>query len=446
MTKRSIPSNKANKGFTLIEVAAALVIMGFIGVGINKVLRDVHQNAINQNQAEQITSIAKTALNYIQINYVSIYKQSATGPIYITWTTLSSAGYTPAGATNSLRGETPCVLVVQNNKKLTSLLYFVKTSSSAKVHETEQSRIVARKVGAAGAVLFDGTSVGGTFNTWQFHDVGLLNPAACGGSTVQVNSIVVNLSLMSDFNPNTESDNTVRRIQDTATALGDKENYNTISTDISLHHLAGAGTAESYHKLVLNSATGMALGSDANHKGGIVLQNGSFTANTIIPAGNQNGTQGQIKPGAVCSAGSLGTWASQNNTNDYAAQTTANQLQCAYNQYACIGNDPNGQPRSGYCYLPITNNQITVNNSSADASCPSGYTVAADVSNSGSYCSCPSGTQSGAIYFTYDAYVVNGMQIRLGAHGYCACTTSTGRATIPQLKCTNSTPTVTYAR
>lgn len=435
-----------HNGFTLIELMFGITIFGFLGLGAVKIYNQILQNSMNQNQAEQVIPIAKTALNYIQSNYISIYKQSSTNPVIIPWSTLSSVGYTPTGISNSFRGETPCVLVLQNNNRLTSLLYFVKTSSNAKPHDQEQSRAVARKIGAAGGVFFDGTSVGGTFNTWQFNDVGELNAGACGGSSVPVNSIVVNLSLMGEFNQNMESDNTVRRIQDSDQTLGNKENYNTVSTDISLHHLGGAGTAESYHKIVLNLASGMSLGSDASHSNGIVLQNGSFTANTVIPAGNQSGVASVIKPGTVCSANSLGTWASQNNTTDYAAETSANQLQCSYNQYACVGTDPAGNARSGYCYLPITNNKVTISNGGTDVSCPSGYTVAADVSTTGSVCGCAAGTQRGANYFSYDAYVVNGMQIRLGAHGYCTCTSGTARATVPLLKCTNSTPTVTYAR
>lgn len=440
-----------NKGFTLIEIIIVIAIFGFILAQLNKLYNFILQRGQIKNQAEQIVPIAKTALNYIQVNYVSIYKQSATNPIIIPWTTLSSAGYAPTGISTNLRGETPCLLIMQKNNKLISMLYFVKTSNKAKAHDVEQSRTVAREIGAAGGVFFNGTSVGGTFNTWQFNDINLLNAASCGGSSVQANSIVVNLSFMGDFNQNTKSDDTVRRIQDTEQSLGNKENYNTVSTDISLHHLGGAGTAESYHKIMLNLGTGMALGSDANHTNGIVLQNGSFTANTVIPAGNQSNVSTVIKPGAVCSASSLGAWASQNNTADYAAQTAASQLQCSYNQYACIGTDPNGATRSGYCYLPITNNKVTIANGGADVNCPSGYTVAADVSPTGSNCSCAGGTQIGASYFTYDAYMVNGMQIRLAAHGYCTCKVgpkppTSARATIPLLQCTNSTPTVTYAK
>lgn len=438
-----------NKGFTLIEVIVCIAIFGFIVASLNKLHNSFYQRNLIKHQAEQITPIAKTALNYIQVNYVSIYKQSSVNPIIIPWSTLSSVGYAPIGISSDLHGETPCVLIIQKNNKLIPLLYFSKTSNKAKPHDKEQSRIIAREIGAAGGVFFDGTSVGGTFNTWQFNDadiVSILNSSACSRGMVQANSIVVNLSLMGDFNQNTKSDDTVRRIQDSEQNMGNKENYNTVSTDISLHHLGGAGSAESYHKIMLNLASGMALGSDANHSNGVVLQNGSFTANTVIPAGNQNGTTTVIKPGTICSASSLGTWASQNNTTDYAAQTSANQLQCSYNQYACVGPDPSGNTRSGYCYLPITNNKVTIANGGTDVSCPSGYTVAADVSTTSSNCGCSLGTQVGSIYFTYDAYVVNGMQVRLGAHGYCNCRSGTARATIPLLKCTNSTPTVTYAK
>ena len=438
----------SSKGFTILELLGGLLIFSGLILAMFKFLNDMSADSRNKNQADQINPIAKAAINYIQLNYQQISQQSSSAPVVISWSTLSAAGYIPTGYASSLHGEIPCLVISQNsNKQLTPLMYFAKSSSIAKTHNLDSIRLIAFEFGAAGGYYSSTGAAIGLGNSWRVPNAStLFNAGLCGGTTIQTNSLVINLALLSDFNANAESDDSIRRVADSSTILGKQQNFNTVSTDITLHQLSGGGVAERYNKLVLNSSSNMSLAVNPNNTNGIILENGSIVANTITPAGNQLSST-LILPGTVCTDKLLGTWASQNQVGDYAAKISGNQLQCTYNQFACVGNDPSGRVRYGYCYLPISNNQISTNNPGADASCPAGYTIMQDVSTSGSTCSCITpGYQTGGIYFTYDAYYVGGLQVRLAAHGFCSCSNGQGRAIIPQLKCSNGAPTITYAR
>ncbi len=415
------------------------------GLNTKKSITNTDDNNILATQAQ---NYSKIAVNYIQKNYKAILQQSTTNPIYITSSQLASAGYLPSGqqAQNAL-GQLPCIYITQRNNHIEPLLFFVNTPSTktnVPLTRAKSAELISMIGAAAGFIENNGDAIS-IGNTWRISGAQtLLNPAQCLGTSIARYSLLVNLGLLSEFNTNTESDGSVYRVIDSNTPFGSKSNYNTLQTDISLHQESYPNMPDGYNSIYMGN--NIKMSATSYESTGVNIESGDFQATNIIPTGsnpNIYGSQNTLVAGAACYSQQQGAMTSQNNLT-VSGQLISNQLQCQYNMLLCQGNDPNGTPRNGYCFLPIQALNLNVTPNTPDAPCPAGYFITgnATVAN---VCACTgSGTPISGTFIQYDTVISGGVQVSRGAYGRCNCSNGPGYANITSMTCTNSNPAITY--
>lgn len=437
-----------SKGFTIIELMFGLIIFALIVLSVVKAKEGVYSRDVNTSIATQTQLFEKIATNYIQNNYLQIQKQITNNPIYINVAQLSAAGYFPTGMiTKNILGQVPCIYIANRNNHLEPLLFFVNTSSTGIYKPqtiTNAAELIAILGSTAGYIDASGDAVS-MGNTWKISNaISLLNPAQCNGASIARYSLVVNLALTSNFNTNTDSDQSVYRGNDAGAVAGESENFNTLQTDVTLHQVAINGFVESYHALVIGNNIQIRGSSTDNNA--VATSNGGLVVNNIIPsASNDNLYNSQItlQTGTACTMNQMGAMGSQT-MQETSGRLISNQLQCVFNALLCQGSDPQGNPRNGYCFLPQANTKLALVPNVPDISCPQGYfisgTASVDVS-----CQCQSGSPSSGNYIQYDGVVAYGIQVNRGAHGRCNCSSGgQGLANITNITCSNSNPALTY--
>lgn len=418
-----------HKGFSAIELLLVFGIISFILWYASHLIIERNQRENHQALADQTHEYADIAINYIQNNSPQIYK---TIPQIISWHEIVTNGYVPASVNlYNLYQQEPCVLIDYNKiAGLYVLLFYVKPAATKRVifNLMDVGETISM-IGANSGYINPQGDVLGTNHSWGIKRVkSSINSNLCEqGATIPDYSIAMNLTLSQGFTVNTgDTNKALYRLKDNTTSapLGSGGNLNTLTTDTSFDQTTQNG--ESYHGIVFDESTQLKITANPNDESGIDVQNGNFAARTLTPSsGNSNLQIQDLDLGTPCDASKKGAMASQSDRTGVGS-LVANQLQCQYNPILCTRTS-----NTGYCFLPITGNQLQYEPNFYDVQCPAGYfIVEGSVTFGGNHCFCGSGKEVDAsVYADYSkyTYVYQGYQIKYGVVGRCGCNMGNGK-------------------
>jgi prepilin-type N-terminal cleavage/methylation domain-containing protein len=340
-------------GFTVIEAMIALAILA---VGTLLYVRSTN-NTIDLQRAQalkdQTQIYAKLSANYLVQNESQLLPTaSSTTPIVIPFNQVIASGITPLGLTaTNLLNQMPCISVLKNqNGRLEAIMYFVSNTSNTKLNEPTIMRAILGLSGIAGEYKNGDVKTA----TWQIPSG---NPYYIGanqcvaGYTLMDRNIVVNLNLIPEFNQSIQPDIALHRIKDRSLKNpGQPGNKNTSLSDITFNANKG---------VVLNNSMQTKIVGTGNT---LNIQNGDLMASTV------QSTQAVVS-GTACLASELSKVAMQNDPNTIGV--IQSNVTCVFNPLVCGG--------SGYCYLPVTRNTVTYNNSSLNGALGSRFTCPANL-------------------------------------------------------------------
>ena len=193
MPHRSFAHRRRNvRGFTLIEILAALGLGAFVSVGIAALINNSLEDARSQQTAAYQAQVTGAANKFLRDNYKKVHDAlDASGinliPISLNALTAAGAGYlAPNFSATNPYNQKPCVLVRGIPVKdpilgitTTMLSALVVTEEGKPIAERELSYIAASAGRGAGFIKSVGGSVvaSGSYGSWQ------LNAAQLGAYT-----------------------------------------------------------------------------------------------------------------------------------------------------------------------------------------------------------------------------------------------------------------------
>ena len=172
------------KGFTLIEAAAALAALVVTLMVSNSLLQSYYSSMASEVTAQQTATVGNAVQNYVQQNYAALTGvATATTPAVITVPMLQATGFLSSGfsPTNN-KGQTLCALVLQPTAN--NLQTLVVSEGGTAINDLDLGTI-AGIVGATGGGIYGSapTVVRGAMGGWSFNIGNFANSAThCDGS------------------------------------------------------------------------------------------------------------------------------------------------------------------------------------------------------------------------------------------------------------------------
>ncbi len=328
---------KNNKGFTLLEIMFAIGFLGIASLIYVKYKHSEQKMQTSKTLGEQAQLSSKYFANYILQNESQIAKiASTTTPIIIPFDQVINSGITPTGINNTnILNQKACVSILKNpnSSNLEAVMYYVSNGTTNKLEEQDVVRAVHSLSGVAG--LYKNGQV--ITNSWTISSGSPYFAGAnncVSGYTLIDKSLVVNLTMLPEFNRNTLPDVAVKRVQDLTESLGNAGNKNTTLSNITF--TSGKGIYMNNTGQPELIATGSTL----------AIQNGDLMARAI------QGSESIIS-GTLCQSAEVGKVAQQNDPR-IAGQVQSSVI-CSYNPLVCGG--------SGYCYTPTVRTKVVYNDS-----------------------------------------------------------------------------------
>ena len=327
---------KKFNGFTLLEIMFAI---GFLGIASLIYVKSKHSEQklqLSKTLGEQAKLSSKYFANYILQNESQISKiASTTAPIIIPFDQVINSGITPVGVNNTnILNQKACVSILKNpnSGNLEAIMYYVSNGITNKLEEKDIIRAVHSLSGVAG--LYKNGQV--NTNSWSVQPGSLYFAGAntcASGYTLNERSLVVNLTMLPEFNRNTLPDVAVKRVKDLTESLGSAGNRNTTLSNITFSSGKGIYMNNSGQpELIANGST-------------LSIQNGDLMARSI------QGTE-SIVSGTTCQPSELGKVAKQNDPQTLGF--TQSSVICSYNPLVCA---------SGYCYVPSVRPKVIYSDS-----------------------------------------------------------------------------------
>jgi prepilin-type N-terminal cleavage/methylation domain-containing protein len=196
------------RGFTLLEMLAALAIAAALTAGLVKLVLDSSNDARGQQAAQHQQRVAQAASRYIAANYAALVAAATTTkPAKVTTANLVTGGFLPASHQSAnAYGQTPCLLVLQPSAgKLEALLV---TEGGPAPIPTKDLAWIAASAGNGGGYIPAGTptTANGAFDAWRLTNTQLAPYLSdnCSGKTATGGSLATALfndgsSATSDF-------------------------------------------------------------------------------------------------------------------------------------------------------------------------------------------------------------------------------------------------------
>lgn len=341
---------KLSLGFSAIEVMVALIFLSLLMLTyVRNKVDALHLQRVNQ-MITQTQMYEKFFINYVSLSSREINQQvNSNHPVIISMYDLVQSGSDPMGVSSTnILGQNPCLSLIKNAKtnQIEAIMYFVGSGNSPLMSTLDIKKVVTGLGGVA--AYYDGNSASNSSWSVDKQSVFLQNTDQCRkGYNLNANTIMVNFSLLPEFNQVLQPDVSLHREHDSggnnnsSNEYGNFHNRNTLLSDMHVGHGV---------KILMNNANKLSLTDQASNNS-IVLESGDLMASTL------QATK-KIKSGTACKVSELGEVAMQDETSDGTPTSfTQSNVVCGYNPALC-------QIRSGsdYCYLPILVNRITFNN------------------------------------------------------------------------------------
>ncbi|RTL11760.1 MAG: type II secretion system protein [Neisseriaceae bacterium] len=376
---------KKQSGYTILELVIGATVVAALSAMILPMMNRNNSAIKAQSLADQTVTYSKTYARFVINNYSAIVAQAQTNTVYLPWSTLVTAGYVPTGTignTNRL-GQTPCAAVTYNfvTRQLQPIMFYVGGNAKAKSFAVMDATSASNQIGGAAGIYTkdpndkdvrqSGAGVFGNHGGWFLPDsTSSIQQIQSGcGATLQNNSIVMNLAMMSEYSGGLAPDTSLHRFKDPLNPnLGDQNNTNTATTDLSLNPIDPTNPNAPSKKLFLNGNdnSGVFLQSTGQSTSAqtriVEFHNAALAANTVQPTESYFTFK-------YCKSNEVGSMARQRDTN----VIIQSQLQCTHNPLFCQGTDPYGQPLAEYCYLPVSDIAVTYKPNLSSVSCPFGY-------------------------------------------------------------------------
>lgn len=166
-------------GFTLMEMIAAMVVMGAVMVGVYSLSVESLNNTKASVLALHLRTVGDAANQYIKANTSTIMTYlngNPTTPYLIKISDLTTGGYLPSGyALKNGEGQAACALVLKQGSNLNAL---VVTEGGNAIDDLTLGQIAATIGGAGGGAVYTSaaTTVKGAMGGWSFPIGNFANP------------------------------------------------------------------------------------------------------------------------------------------------------------------------------------------------------------------------------------------------------------------------------
>ncbi len=382
---------KYQQGVSLFEFILVIAIVGVITTIIMNQVNEYFKKEKSQQYGHQSIILAKAFSRYITDHYKQYYDSSKINTQHIKYKELSDANYLPIGMKNqkNIYGYTPCISIIHDNdlNSIQAVMFFTTSESNIKITFRDGADAMMAAGIAAGVIDTDKKQVYGSGRAWKIDNSNgndydsYFKTGGCDYSQIPANSLVINLSLLSDYilqqhnESQIDTDKYLYRIPDDNynCPVGKDCNRNTMKADIIMNSQGSDGIVK-YHSINFGYGsaidTGPILTSGNNNddiskrqakalSNEVVLAGGGFAANTLRPMLYKNQYES-------CSLVELGTIVKEESSTDNPI-LIRNQLLCSYSP-VCPSNT------NYYCYLPISDMTITYNLKDTQTffSCPNG--------------------------------------------------------------------------
>lgn len=174
------------RGFTLLEMLAALAIAALLGLGLVQLVLSSMRDSVGQQAALHQQRMAQAAAKYLAANYADLARLATdTIPVAVSVDQLKSAGLLPATqeAANAF-GQTPCLLVLQPTAgKLEALL--VTEGGPAPIPQKELPYVASLADAGGGFIAYETPlAAQGAFGAWRVppDQLGRYLAASCSGT------------------------------------------------------------------------------------------------------------------------------------------------------------------------------------------------------------------------------------------------------------------------
>ncbi len=388
---------KNQQGVSLFEVILVIGIVGLITSLVINQVNDYFKKTKSQQYGYQSIIFAKAFSRYIINNYKQYYDSSKTGIQHIKYQDLGNANHLPPGMKNqqNVYGYTPCVSLVYNKSldSIQAVMFFTTKNieSDVKISLKEGADAMMTAGASAGVINTDKSQVNGAGRAWKIdnnngneYDL-YFKSNGCDYSEIPQNSLVVNLSMLSDFvlqqsnESQANSNKYLYRLLDDNKDCppGNPCNRNTLNTDIIMNS-AESGITK-YHSInfgvkdLIDEGPILTSGSNPelerrgikSFNNEVVLAGGGFAANNLRPMLLKENRDS-------CSENELGTMVLKKLKLAESAvipeALIQNQLVCS-RSIVCRSD----KSTNDYCYLPISDFTITYNQvNKFDFKCPDG--------------------------------------------------------------------------
>jgi prepilin-type N-terminal cleavage/methylation domain-containing protein len=163
--------NTLNRGFTLVEMLAALAIGVMLMAGVASLINDSLEDTKGQQAALHQSQVTAAAMKYINAHYNDVLSAaSATTPATITVDMLRTTDFLSDNfSTTNAYGQTPCVLVLETTAGRLDALVVTEGGTSI---PSKNIAYVAAQAGQGGGYIRSGGALNppvaqGAFNAWS---------------------------------------------------------------------------------------------------------------------------------------------------------------------------------------------------------------------------------------------------------------------------------------
>lgn len=382
---------KYQRGISLFEFILVIGIIGLITTIVMSQVNDYFKKTKSQQYGYQSIVLAKAFSRYIIDHYKQYYDASKSSIQHIKYQELSDANYLPLGMKNqqNVYGYTPCVSIVydSNLDSIQAAMFFTTKNIESNVKITLKEGADAMMAAGTSAGVIDTVKnqVNGAGRAWKIDNSNgndydsYFKSGGCDYSQIPPNSIVINLSMLSDYvlqQKNESQDNVEQylyRVPDNSPKCpsGTACNKNTMTTDIIMNSTDSNGDNPNYHSINFGAGTTIAQGPILTSGSNPAIRNIKPLSNEVVLAGGGFVAEGlrplfYKKQYESCTENELATIVKESSDR---AGLIQNQLVCSYS-IGCA----NINKYNYYCYLPISEETITyhLNGQANSFICPDG--------------------------------------------------------------------------